>query len=336
MAARVTLHVGLMKSGTTFIQGLLFANKERLADRGVLVPGDRWRDQVGAVQDVLRPADGNGEWANLVAQIATWPGDAVISMEFLGPAKQHRIRRVVSSLRPARVEVVVTVRDLNRSIVALWQETIQNGRWWTWPEYVEGVHTARPDSPGGTLTEAGRTFWRQQHAARICSAWGEVADACTLVTVPAPGAGPELLAERFGEAAGFPVSGLQSPARANESIGAASTLALRRMNEILAAQALPFPRGSRLRKNVLAKQVMAGQRHLEPRIGLPVEQWVRDTSRWMTMELSGSGTRLVGSWTDLEPVPVPGVDPSTVSAADVAEAAASGLAGLVAYQINKT
>ncbi|HQR26619.1 MAG TPA: hypothetical protein PLP61_06215 [Nocardioides sp.] len=335
MAARVTLHVGLMKSGTTFIQGLLYANRQRLADRGVLVPGEHWGEQVDAVKDVLRPQEGSGAWSRLTREIAAWPGDAVVSMEFLGPAKPRALQRVVRSLRPARVEVVVSVRDLNRSIVALWQETIQNGRWWTWEEYVAGVRAVRPDSADGPLTEAGRTFWRQQHAARVCAAWAEVADACTLVTVPPPGADRNTLTARFGEAAGFPVEGLVPPTQGNESIGAASTLALRRMNELLAERGLPFPQGSRIRKQVLAKQVMAAQRDAEPRIGLPVEDWVRATAGWMTGELSRSGVRLVGEWGDLEPVAVPGIDPATVPPAAVAEAAAGGLAGLVAFQIGQ-
>jgi hypothetical protein len=38
MAQRVIVHIGLMKSGTTFIQGRLGANRARLAAQGVLFP----------------------------------------------------------------------------------------------------------------------------------------------------------------------------------------------------------------------------------------------------------------------------------------------------------
>ena len=40
MSRRLVLHVGAMKSGTSFIQSRLFANKRMLRDdRGILVPG---------------------------------------------------------------------------------------------------------------------------------------------------------------------------------------------------------------------------------------------------------------------------------------------------------
>ena len=42
-----------MKTGTTFVQGLLMQNRERLAAAGLLIPGERWVDQLHAVRDVL-------------------------------------------------------------------------------------------------------------------------------------------------------------------------------------------------------------------------------------------------------------------------------------------
>ena len=189
MADKVVLHVGLMKSGTTFIQRQLFAHQSTLRDRGTLVPGTKWGEQVTAVSDGLR-RDGNhdGSWDALTAQINDWSGHAVVSMEFLGPAPPRVIGRLVRSFAPARVEVVVTARDLNRSIAALWQETIQNGRSWTWPEYVAGLRAACPWHDPAEITEAGRTFWRQQDLSRIAAAWGNETDRVTVVTVPHPGA----------------------------------------------------------------------------------------------------------------------------------------------------
>ena len=143
------LHVGAMKSGTSYVQSQLFGNKDVLAAQGVLVPGEAWTHQVAGVIDVLgRARKGPGAWAALLEELAAWPGTGVISMEFLGPVAPERIAAVVASLRPAHVSVVVTARDLNRSIAAMWQETVQNGRWWTWPEYAVAVERARPRPRG--------------------------------------------------------------------------------------------------------------------------------------------------------------------------------------------
>jgi hypothetical protein len=335
MADKVVLHIGLMKSGTTFIQRQLFAHQSTLRERGTLVPGARWGDQVTAVSDGLRrDGDHDGSWDALAAQIGKWRGTAIVSMEFLGPAGPRVLRRLIRSLAPARVEVVVTARDLNRSIAALWQETIQNGRSWTWPDYVAGVRQACPWHDPEEITEAGRTFWRQQDLSRIAGAWGKAADKVTVVTVPHPGAARGELLDRFTTAAG--VEPLEiAPGGANESLGAASTLALRRMNQLLSEQGLDFPNGAELRKGYLAKKVLAARRPDEPAVGLPVQDWVVAMSEELVGRVRGLPLELVGDWTDLKPVDVPGTDPGEVDAEAVAEAAIAGLVGLVERQARK-
>lgn len=329
----VVLHVGLMKSGTTFVQTCLFDNKTALAEQGVLVPGEAWGRQASAVKDVLRPRGDGQEWQDLATEIAEGPGRAVVSMEFLGPARPRAIHRVVESLRPARVEVVCTVRDLNRNLAALWQETIQNGRWWTWADYLAGAEQARPELGREPDSLAGRTFWRQQDAARICESWLGHADQVTVVTLPHPGAPPRELLERFARAAGFDAGPLVLGHPANESLGAASALALRSLNESLAESGLEFPAGQQLRKQVIAKRILAERRGLEPRIGLPIAPWVVESSRAMRERLGALPVDLVGSWDDLEPVAVSGVDPVDVPVEEVTQAAIAALAGVVKHTI---
>lgn len=336
MAKRVVLHVGAMKSGTSYIQSLLFANQETLAAQGVLVPGRAWSHQVNGVTDILgrlQPdqGDSTGAWRRLLDEIEAWSGTAVVSMEFLGPIAPAKIATVVDSLRPARVSVVLSVRDLNRSIAAMWQETIQNGHWWTWPSYLDGVERGRPRS-GRTpadLTEAGRRFWRQQNIVRISRHWlqADVHD-FALLTVAPPGSSSGLLAQRFGQLVGFDSSTLEPGPRANTSVDAAAAEALRRMNALLAQEGLGFPHGSALRKRHLAKTVLASRSRRDLMIGLPVSDWVAEHSAAMVTALRGLGVDLVGEWSDLEPAPVPGIDPSTVAADEVVLAAEEGLRGL--------
>lgn len=334
MSAKVVLHVGLMKSGTTFVQGQLFANQESLAAQGVLVPGRTWADQVRGVSDAVKARgslDTAGRWQQLAGAAGEHAGTSLISMEFLGPVEPRKIAHVVASLRPARVEAVLTVRDLNRSIVAQWQETVQNGRWWTFAEYVVAAEASRPGGSGWPVDEAGRTFWRQHDAVRIARNWSAAADRCALVTVPPPGAAPGLLLDRFATAAGIPQLEL-AETRANASIGAASTLALRAMNERLAERGLEFPAQSRVRKAILAKRILAARRRDEPAIGLRVRPWVVETATDLVAGLRQLDVDLVGDWADLTPVDVPGVSVDEVPAADVLQAAVAGTAGLVRLQ----
>ena len=60
VSKRVVLHIGAMKSGTSFIQNVLDANREPLQEHGILFAGDRWRKQVLAVRE-LSERGGDGQ-----------------------------------------------------------------------------------------------------------------------------------------------------------------------------------------------------------------------------------------------------------------------------------
>ena len=326
MSGVVVVHVGLMKSGTTFVQQQLFAHQEALAGDGVLVPGASWGQQVRWVRGALHSGD-RSAWAQLVDRVGGHDGRSVVSVELLGPALRPVRRRVVEDLRPHRVEVVITARDLGRAMVSLWQETVQNGRSWTWPAYVEGVRAAVPPTPDG-VPDTGRTYWRQQDLHRIAEAWAEVADRVSIVTVPPPGADRDLLWRRFSEAAGLPTYDVV-PTRGNESLGLASVLALREVNELLAARDLAPPAGKALRKRLLAKDVLASRRKDEPTLGLSLPPWLADASAALVERTRALGLDLYGDWSDLTPADVPGVGVEDVPEADVRRAAVEGLAGLL-------
>lgn len=330
MSGVVVLHVGLMKSGTTFVQQQLFAHQAELAADGVLVPGKSWGQQVTWVRGALSNGD-RDDWARLADAVTGHDGRSVVSVELLGPATRPTRRRVVESLRPHRVEVVITARDLNRGLVSLWQETVQNGRTWTWQEYVEGVRVACPPTPD-EVPDTGRTFWRQQDLARIAAAWAEVADRVSVVTVPPPGADRHVLLDRFTEAAGLsrlPVA--ETPG--NESLGLASILALREVNEILTARDLAFPAGRAIRKRVLAKEVLAARRRDEPSLGLDVPDWLAAAGAAQLARMRETDVDVFGDWSELTPIPVPGTRVEDVDEADVRRAAVAGLAGLLAHLI---
>ncbi len=338
MADRIVLHVGAMKSGTSFLQALLFANQERLARGGVLVPGRRWSDQSRAVRQAIASAGGGARphWDAFAEEVRTHPGGVAVSMEFLGPIGPAKATGVLEALAAPEVQVVLTVRDLNRTLASMWQETVQNGRSWTWSEYVDDARDQRPGRGDGVSDRStpGGTFWRQQHVARLAATWSSVVgrENVVLVTVPPPGADRSTLARRFAEATGLDLD-VESPVRtANESLGLASILVLRRVNELLDQQGLAFPAGSKIRKRTLAKTVLAARRADEPTLGLPVADWVGEQTAATVGALRDAGTRLVGDWDDLTPVDVPGVDPAQVPESEVLEAALAGLAGLVAEQ----
>lgn len=325
MAQRMVLHVGSMKSGTSHLQSLMMGNRELLAERGLLLPGRQWRDQVGGVAQVLgrsRVASppGEGAWQGLVDEVAAWPGTGLISMEFLGPAGPRKIERVLGSFPAGTVEVVITARDLNRQVPAMWQESLKNGRSFGFDEYVAGVRAS--EGPG-------KAFWREQAVGAMCRRWsqGVGLDRLQLVTLPHPGAPRGELWRRFSEAIGVDGSGIVLPETANESLGAASAEVLRRLNKLV--DDLDYGEYAPAVKHRLAKKTLAARRGVEDPVGFDVPPWLPGMSTRMVSTIEDLGVRVVGDLADLVPVAVEGVHPETVPVEEQLEAALAGLEGLV-------
>lgn len=106
----VFLHVGAMKTGTTYLQSLLHANREHLADAGYLRPGGSFaahspavRDALGMAADEQERARLAGRWDRLRARVLRHEGPAaVLSNEFLsfaGPRQAADIARSLSRPR---------------------------------------------------------------------------------------------------------------------------------------------------------------------------------------------------------------------------------------------
>lgn len=317
MAQRVVVHIGLMKSGTTFLQGRLGANRQWLSEHGVLFPGPTWRRHVNAVQDLMgHPGHTPGSWDSLTEEINACPDAAVISMEYLAMAWQRGIGILADSFGDAELRIVLGVRDLGRTVPAMWQEAVKNRSTRTFEEYVESI---RSDG------DSGRRFWRQQHAGRIAARWAEVVGPgrVHVVTVPPAGAHGDLLWDRFREVAGIPdqASWDEAP-RTNESLGVASALVLRRLNLITEDLSL---KGYKRRVKAVGKHLMPAHRSAEDAIGFQVPDWLRREADAIRDQLAGGGVHVVGDLDDLTPRDVPGADPARVDTAAQLEAALAAL-----------
>lgn len=332
----VYVHIGCPKSGTTYLQEILGRHRRRLAADGVLWPGRRWVDQVLAARELLgahphgqRPQEVDGAWQRLVDEVHAWQGHAVvISMEWLVTARPTEIRRAAESLAPHEVRVVVTARDLARTVPAQWQESVQNWETWTWSDYLRDVTSAQPER-----TRAGAQLFAQHDLGRILRTWAEVvpADRITLVTVPAAGSDPRLLWARFGQLFGIDPAPYQPQGRrqANASLGAASSELMRRVNLATQDQGLSWQDGDPILKWLLAKAILSRRRGQEDKLVLPTEHhaWAQQVAKRFISEVEQLGVPVVGDLAELIPVAESGVtDP--VVAEQIADAAVDGLAGL--------
>ena len=322
-----------MKSGTTYLQGALYKNKGLLAERGVLVPGTRWRHQIEAALDVKGRAKHpqgdsvTGAWDRLVAEVDAWDGTAVISVELLAPARPSTIERVARSFDGVTPEIVLSLRDINRQIPSMWQELVQNGSAWTWAEFLASVKTSRPGVAERRRSKPGKRFWSDQDMVAIARRWATVGP-LHLVTVPPPGSPPTLLLERFGAAMGFDPEGMKTAPPRNTSLGTATVEVLRGLNEELDARGLAFPAAMGIRKHTLGKSLMPKLTVDDPRIGLPAPRWTHAFTRDQDTQLRALDATVHGDLADLAPVDVSGIDPRKGTHDQVRDAAVASYTAL--------
>ncbi|WTR22535.1 hypothetical protein OHA95_17270 [Streptomyces canus] len=116
------LHIGPHKTGTTAIQGALFAAKGLLPGHGVVFPAHSRHPMEAALAACARPAmlgdtaPTEKHWTRLLDQVgATGGKTSVISSEFFADAEDDdTIARIVEQLGGEGVHVLVTLRPLVR------------------------------------------------------------------------------------------------------------------------------------------------------------------------------------------------------------------------------
>ncbi|MFF5260142.1 hypothetical protein ACFY4C_14425 [Actinomadura viridis] len=342
MTPVVYVHVGAPKSGTTYLQNVMWHNREVLAGQGLLYPGDEPSAHVWAAFD-LRGAffDGHsdpvtrGAWARMVEEIRAWDGPvALISQELLSAATPAHVRRALADLDFAEVHLVYTARDLARQIPAHWQEDVKNRLTMTFGEFVDGLR-----DPGAARSRWIREFWRMQDAAAVLARWGEgpagpiPPERVHVVTLPPPGAPSELLLERFCAVLGVDPSGLDtSQVFANPSLGVAETELIRRIN-LATRGSVEWPVHDVFVKHDLAQSVLTARKGAT-RIRLPEAYlpWVLERSRRLAGALREAGYRVEGDLDDLLPAPAnppAASDPGRAPEEEVLDAAVDALAQLL-------
>ena len=331
----VYLHIGTPKSGTTYVQSRLEANHQLAADQGVLWPGPGWGRQVRAVDELRRLPQGaalpaGGEWARIVEEVHAWSGGtAVISMEWMAGLTPHQLRMAMRSLRPSRVEVICTVRDLLRTVVAHWQETTKNYRTWSWEEFVRELVDEDADGP------ARRVFWRHQDVPAIIRRWASHSEVPLerfhVVTVPPQGADREILWDRFCSVVGLEGADFQPPANTNSSLGVVSSTLMHHVNLAATRQEVAHTSYKAVLHRRLAREILAVHRPQEAPISVDerTEAWVRQRAVRLIQELGDSGVNIVGDLEELAPGPVTsGRMPTDVSDTELLELCADALVAL--------
>jgi len=330
----VFVHVGAPKTGTTFLQDVLWYHRDSLAAAGVLFSRRRYDDHYRASLDLReQPRPGAaGIWDQVAGDSAGWPGTSVISHEFFAAAKPPHVARAMASLGSERVHVVYTARDLWRLLGAEWQEVTKHGRHLSFEEFLADVLDRGEDGM------VGGWFWSVHDAVDVLRRWSAELppERVHVVTVPPSGTDPTLLWRRFCAVLGIDPGLVDTTvARPNTSLGAAEVTFLRRVNERLGERRQDmFRRGeyARFVKTMLAQEVLSA-RPGSARYAPPTKRFeqVRTRAEQLTTGLRAAGYQVVGDLCELVPEE-PRADsahPDDTPAPELADVGVDAVAGMV-------
>jgi hypothetical protein len=324
MAKRVFLHVGTPKSGTTYLQAVLWQNVDALRRDGLLLPA-KFSAHYAAAKGVTtrtglkRELDIDVEqaWGRLARQSKRWEHDALISHELLAPATHEQARAAKRQLGKSEVHLIVTVRALHRQLPASWQEQVKSGMSLPFPAFLNRVRDREA---------RGEWFWDVQDAIDILDRWGPRArpSQVHIVTVPIGSTDPDLLWSRYSSVLGIdPTAYDATVPRKNVSLGVVETELLRRVHAVRDGRFTDAQRHYWTRR-ILAGELL-GQRRGEP-ILLPdeVRPWLEDRSQQIVAAIRERGYDVVGdldelAWGDSPPT-ARGTE--SVTPAEIADAAA--------------
>ncbi len=264
MARRVFWHIGLPKTGTTYLQGILWDNQEALRASGLLLPGIGHREHLWAALEVQerdmtrRAPKAAGAWERVIAEIEAFDGDVLLTHEFFCGATREQAERAIARLAPAEIHVIVTARHTAAMFAAGWQERVKNG----------GVADLRALAATGGDAEFG---WRTWDLGDVLERWttGLPADQVHVLPMPGRNEPADRHWQNFREVLGLPDAYAAPPVPANRRLGVVQVELLRRMNRhLLEAMPHAVDRGTLIR-GYLAEEKLADQE--SERFALPAE-----------------------------------------------------------------
>lgn len=328
------LHVGAPKTGTTYLQGVLWRNRQQLRTAGLHVVGQGRGEHYRAGNDLrgveFDPADPGPDWAGawdtLAAQaVRSEAASTVISDEHLAALSVQGVRRAVESLAPREVHVVYTARNLARLLPSEYQEFVKHRSRLTYAEWVTRVFETRDKGPG-------HWFWLVHDPADVVRRWtsGVQPEQFHLLTLPPPGSPKDELWQRFADVVGVdPAAATDFQVEGNDALGMAEAEVLRRVN-IALPESYPRWHHSGIARDILASGIL-GPRSSTGRPALPEQlaDAVREQTARNISGLAASGCDIVGDLDVLQVGDDLAAGQAPPAEAEVLDAAIDGIAGLL-------
>lgn len=327
-ADKVLIHLGAPKTGTSYLEKVIWGNRARLLEDGIWMPGtSRW-DHDALMGDVR----GKGiwhtpshpwTWARMAAEARQRDDSVLVSKEMLSGIPKPQVEKAMALLDGLEVHLIVTCRALSSSLPSNWQQTVKANGKLRFSEWLAEVRGGQRES-----------FWRYHDPVRVLRRWGGdlPADRLHVISMPPTSADPTLLWRRFASAIGVDPARYQTPDRpANESLGAAQAELLRLVNVALADD-LPLREPYRYGVHRPLIQEVLLEATEKRKFGVPAEHhaWVQERSQRMIEDLKALPCTFIGDYDDLLPRLDPdAIVPDSLAPGDLLAEAVGALAGLL-------
>ena len=325
---RAFVHIGLPKTGTSYLQSILWRSRPALADQDLeLLPSTKAATFYlmlavrGSLRADLDPPAAFRALSQFREEAAAATGSRIlVTQELLAGATRKQITGFLSALDGYQVHVVLTLRDLARHVPSAWQQHVKARGTTSFSAFLDDV------------VDAGSRRHPAYDPLRVLDRWSSAVppERTHVVTVPRPGSSPEVLLERF--CAVLDVDPLSLNANTNTdvrntSLGFVQAELLRRVN-IALGDRLPHPRaGYREQgKRFLAGSVLRAQGGEPPRLPKRLAPWCLERSETIRERLATEGYHVIGELDDL--LPDAGAFAEEEQEATDAEVAAAGSAAL--------
>jgi hypothetical protein len=241
------------------------------------------------------PGHAEGSWEALVRRTKRRSGAVVVSHEILAPASPAQVARAMRDRAGSEIHVVYTARDLGRQLPAAWQESVKQGRRWSYRRFLDRF-------------EKGRTwFYRAFDVPRVLGTWGaglppEHVHVVTVPQAPVQTQHGDLLWLRLCEVLGIdPAWTPLDSDRSNRSLGIAETQVIRQLNRRMDRAARRESTYDALIRDMLAQGELV--KRASAAVTLPPDRyhWAEEQAeRWIEW-IEGSGVHVVGDVAELRP-----------------------------------
>jgi hypothetical protein len=338
---RIVLHIGPMKTGTTFLQAVLNIARPDLEAAGWRYPATFDRAGPPNHQRALYGVVGTQmPWVppksvahyrplgrRLLDEVRAWSGPVIVSAESMAQLSKPGIDVLLRELGGSSFDVIITARALSRVIPSAWQQRLRAGWAGTIDERLALLERTRDATDE---YDPHLRFWTYQRLPHLVERWSNAVDPNRVVVAVVPASpDPTILWRRFRTAANLPDTMPDVPPEvprdaANIGMTAPEAVLLHAMVEQMTRDGIP-PRRRRYVIRRLFTDVLLRRDDRGESMRIPAA-WIDKVRAWSNEDVDAviaKGTRIVGDVDELRAIDEKGQ--STALATQVASAAAVAL-----------